>query len=194
MSAPASPLLTPTARITSGQRALLLTLLIFLLPIAVGGGLYLFGWRPAKTSNHGQLVQPPRPLPVAALGASVATQANGKWLLLIAGDAPCDAACVALAEQTRAIQVSLNREMSRLRRIVLTATPTPALAALQAQQPDLVVSAPPPGWQAVLMPGTRHRLFVVDPAGNLMMQYAPEADPKGVRADLERLLKYSWIG
>jgi hypothetical protein len=35
---------------------------------------------------------------------------------------------------------------------------------------------------------------VLDPAGNLMMQYPPEAEAKGVRADLERLLKFSWIG
>lgn len=194
MNAPPAPLTAAPARITPGQRALLLTLLIFLLPIAIGGGLYLFGWRPAKTSNHGELVQPLRPVPVAALGGDVAAQAGGKWLLVIAGDAPCAAACAALAEQTRAIQVSLNREMGRLRRVVLTATPTPALAAVQARQPDLLVAPPPPAWQAALTPGDRHRLFVVDPAGNLMMQYAPEAEAKGVRADLERLLKYSWIG
>ncbi len=185
---PAAPRLTP------GQRALLLTLAIFLLPVAIGGGMYLLGWRPAKTSNHGELVQPPRPLPVAALGTDVATAAGGKWLLLVAGDAPCAAACVALVEQTRAIQVSLNRDMGRLRRIVLTGTPTSELRALQQRQPDLLLAAPPPAWQAALAPGARHRLFVVDPAGNLMMQYAPEAEAKGVRADLERLLKYSWIG
>ncbi|MFC5299849.1 hypothetical protein [Azospira restricta] len=181
-------------RLTSGQRALLLTLAIFLLPVAIGGGMYLLGWRPAKTSNHGELVQPLRPLPLAALGADAATAVAGKWLLLVAGDAPCEAACVALAEQTRAIQVSLNRDMGRLRRIVLVDATTPALVALQAKQPDLLLAAPPPAWRTALAAGARHRLFVVDPAGNLMMQYAPEAEAKGVRADLERLLKYSWIG
>jgi hypothetical protein len=35
---------------------------------------------------------------------------------------------------------------------------------------------------------------IVDPNGLAMMRYAPGADAKGIRADLERLLKYSWIG
>ncbi|HEX5803073.1 MAG TPA: hypothetical protein VFY24_08605 [Azospira sp.] len=193
MSAGTAP--SPAAGgLTSGRRALLLTLLIFLMPVLIGGGLHLVGWRPAKTSNHGELVQPPRAVPLAALGAEVAAKVDGKWLLVIAGDTPCAADCVALAGYTRAVQVSLNREMGRVRRLVLAEAPTPALATLQAQQPDLLVAAPNPAWREILAAGPRHRLFVVDPAGNLMMQYAPEADPKGVRADLERLLKSSWIG
>ena len=48
-------------------------------------------------------------------------------------------------------------------------------------------------WQPTLQAGSRHRFYVVDPASNLMMQYAPEAEAKAC-ADLERLLKHSWIG
>ncbi len=177
-----------------GHRMPLLILLACLLPVLVGGGLHLAGWRPAATSNHGTLVLPPRPLPLAALGPDVAGKAAGKWLLVIAGDAPCAAACAELAARTRAVQVSLNRDMGRLRRLILVEAPTPALDDLQARQPDLLIAAPDAAWRAALAAGDRHRLFVLDPAGRLMMQYAPGADPKGVRADLERLLKSSWIG
>lgn len=190
----AHPAPIPAATPTPARRALLLTVLICLTPLLVGGGLYVFGWRPAKTANHGTLVQPPRALAVAELGGDAARRANGKWLLVIAGDLPCAASCVALAERTRNIQVALNRDMGRLVRVVLAPSPDAELAALQARQPDLVVAVPPPAWQAALAAGGRHRLFVVDPAGNLMMQYAPDADAKGVHADLERLLKASWIG
>lgn len=187
-----------TRGLPPGRRAMLLTLLIFLTPVLVGGGLYVFGWRPAKSTNHGELVHPPRPVPVAALGPEIAARATGKWLLLVAGDAPCTAECVRLIEQTRNMQVSLNRDMGRLLRIVLAAKPTEMLTALQARQPDLLVTVPPAAWQSALTPemtaGHQHRLFVVDPAGNLMMQYAPGADAKGVRDDLEKLLKHSWIG
>jgi len=179
---------------TPARRALLLTLLIFLAPVLIGSGLYLFGWRPATTNNHGELIVPPRPLAIADLGVEPRDRVAGKWLLLVAADAPCDSACVALAEQSRAIQVSLNRDMGRLARIVLTDAPTPALQELQHRQPDLLVARLPASWQPALQPGNRHRVFVVDPAGNLMMQYAPEAEAKGIRADLERLLKHSWIG
>jgi len=179
---------------TPARRALLLTVLICLTPLLVGGGLYASGWRPTKTANHGTLLQPPQALPIAALGKAAAARASGKWLLLIAGDHPCDDRCVALVENTRKVQVALNRDMGRLVRIVLTPSTTAALAALQGRQPDLVVASPPPAWQTSLAPGGQHRIFLVDPAGNLMMQYAPDADAKGVHADLERLLKASWIG
>lgn len=184
----------PPGGLTPGRRALLLTILIFLAPVLVGGSLYIFGWRPTKMANHGELIQPPKALAFEELAGEVRTRTAGKWLLLIAGDGPCETACTELAEQSRAIQVSLNRDMGRLARIVLTAAPTPALRDLQTRQPDLMVVAPPASWHPALQAGSRHRFYVVDPAGNLMMQYAPEAEAKGVRADLERLLKHSWIG
>ena len=36
--------------------------------------------------------------------------------------------------------------------------------------------------------------YLVDPLGNLMMRYDTNADFKGILKDLERLLKYSWVG
>ena len=127
---------------------------------------------------------------MATLGEGV----TGKWLLVLAGDGTCEAECIAQLKTLRSIQVSLGREIDRMRRIVLTSEETTVLKALRADQPDLIVSRPTPEWNAALTPGPRYRVFLVDPAGNLMMQYAPEAEPKGIRADLERLLKYSWIG
>ncbi|MCP5268546.1 MAG: hypothetical protein H6943_05830 [Zoogloeaceae bacterium] len=193
----------PLTRLTPGRRALLLTLLLFILPVAVGGGLFYFDWRPSSTGNHGELITPPRPMPVAMLeqknnNPDTAASIKGKWLLLIAGNGICDQACVQLARQARAIQVSLNRDMGRMRRVVLNSGASPALSELQAEQPDLIVAEASPEWLAGLGIDTTtqspQRLFLVDPAGNLMMQYAPGAEPKGIRADLERLLKYSWIG
>lgn len=184
--------------LTSGRRALLLMLLIFLSPVLIGGGLYFSGWRPAKPASHGDLILPPRPLAVTALGGDAATRAQGKWLLLIVGDANCGDACVRLIELTRNIQVSLNRDMGRVVRIVLAEAPSGELHRLAARQPDLVVTALPPAWRAVFGPGMTagplHRVLLVDPAGHLMMQYAPDAEAKGIRADLEKLLKHSWIG
>ena len=133
----------PPGRLTPGRRVLLLTILIFLAPVLVGGSLYIFGWRPTKMANHGELIQPPKALAFEELAGEVRTRTAGKWLLLIAGDGPCETACTELAEQSRAIQVSLNRDMGRLARIVLTAAPTPALRDLQTRQPDLMVVAPP---------------------------------------------------
>jgi hypothetical protein len=38
------------------------------------------------------------------------------------------------------------------------------------------------------------RVYYVDPLGNLMMYYTPDADPTGMLKDLARLLKASRIG
>jgi hypothetical protein len=38
------------------------------------------------------------------------------------------------------------------------------------------------------------RSYIVDPLGNLMMSYPPDADPRGILKDLKRLLRLSHIG
>jgi hypothetical protein len=37
-------------------------------------------------------------------------------------------------------------------------------------------------------------LFLMDPLGNIMMQYEPDFDPYKVKSDLRKLLKISQIG
>jgi hypothetical protein len=43
-------------------------------------------------------------------------------------------------------------------------------------------------------PNRTHAIFIVDPLGNLMMQFDTRTNPKGLRDDLTRLLKLSNIG
>ena len=38
------------------------------------------------------------------------------------------------------------------------------------------------------------RVYIVDPLGNLMMYYRPDADAGGLLKDLRKLLKFSRIG
>jgi len=39
-----------------------------------------------------------------------------------------------------------------------------------------------------------NRVYIIDPAGNLMMSYPAAAEPKQIQKDLKRLLKTSQIG
>ena len=39
-----------------------------------------------------------------------------------------------------------------------------------------------------------YRLHIIDPQGNLIMDYPADIPAKGVRGDLERLLKFAWTG
>lgn len=175
----------------AGRRTLLLLIALFLLPVAIGAGLYAIGWRPARTVNYGELVRPPQPLPTEALDAAT----RGHWLLVVADDHGCDDACRQRLWETRQVHVALAKEMDRVRRVLVTAEPLSDTTreTIVRTYPDLVVDVPDAGrWQQTL--GAGHGVFLVDPLGNLMMRYPDPPDPRGVHKDLERLLKYSWVG
>lgn len=169
-----------------GRGTLLLIVGLLMLPVIIGGALYVGGWQPPRTVHHGHLLQPPRALPEAVLRAS--GELRGKWLLLLEVRGACTAECAGRLDEMRRIHVALYKNMGRLRRVVLTDRPDdPQLAALRQAQPDLLIIAAPPT-------GSAEPLLVADPQGQLIMTYPPDATAQGVRADLERLLKFAWTG
>jgi len=183
---PARPLLT-----------LSLIVGLLLMPFVLASVLFFGGWTPGHTSQHGRLLSPPPPLPASgpttADGQPLASaELQGKWLLVLRVETPCTAACLARIDEIRRIQVSLNKDMVRLRRVVLaTSANDPALTAAVAAQPDLLVAAAPAGW---LGDGDRAALNIVDPQGRRVMEYDLQASPSEIRSDLERLLKFAWTG
>ena len=118
----------------SGLPMLLLIVGLLVLPFFIATALYFSGWQPTRTLQHGQLLTPPPALPASGLldagGQAIPTaDLHGKWLLVMSLDGPCAADCAARLDELRRIQVSLNKEMGRLRRVVLApATSDPALA------------------------------------------------------------------
>ena len=191
--------LSPPPR-RNGLPMLLLVVSLLALPFVIAAGLYFIGWQPARTTNHGHLHSPPPPLPPGGLrsadGQALPTaELGGKWLLVLSGSGPCDAACAARIDEMRRIQVSLNKEMARLRRVVLTDHAGDAeLTAARQRQPDLVIAEVPGNWLPGSDPAAGYRLHVVDPQGRLIMDYPVDVAAKGVRADLDRLLKFAWTG
>jgi cytochrome oxidase Cu insertion factor (SCO1/SenC/PrrC family) len=170
------------------------------LPFVIAGGLYFLGWQPSRTGNHGQIVSPPLPLPASGLktpdGRPLATaELQDKWLLLLNGKGRCEAVCAQRIDEMRRIQVSLNKDMGRLRRVVLTDQPVdPAFTMAVQRQPDLVLAEAPVKW----LPGSGvqagYSLHIIDPRGNLIMTDPADVAAKNVRGDLERLLKFAWTG
>jgi len=181
---------------------LLLLAAVFVLPFAIGTGLFWSGWRPAKFANHGELLQPARALPDDGLrdveGHPLPTaELRGKWLLLRVAHAPCDATCENELQQIQQVHIALNKEQSRVRRVFISGGEASSLAALRRSFPNLTLARLEPdvehaAWQGVFT-GSGRELYLVDPLGNVMMRYADPADLRGVLKDLERLLKYSWI-
>lgn len=195
-------------RAARSRRTLLLLAAIFLLPVAVSFYLYYSaGWRPGGQVNRGELLSPPRLLPAVSLPTPEGIDTSpellrGKWSLVYAGAGSCDAQCRDALYKGRQVRLSLNEKMDRVQRVFLFTggcceqpffgTEHAGLVAASLDSPggrQLLAAFPDP--QGAPVSG---RLWLVDPLGNLMMSYPPDAPAKGMIADLKRLLKLSHIG
>ncbi len=199
-----SPAKTRRARLS-----LVLLVALFVLPPLLAWLVFqhpeLLSGRP---SNHGQLVEPPRPVDEVALrrpdGSPLpARLLFGKWTLVHFVDGPCTAVCRASLYQTRQVRTLLLKDVLRVQRLLVTAAAPSAgvVAELAAQHPDLTLAT---GSQEVLArlarvfevaaePGP-DPFFLVDPLSNVMMFYRATDDPSGLVKDLKVLLKYSRVG
>jgi hypothetical protein len=198
---------TPVGR--RGRTQVWLLLAVFFVPLALAFLLYYGtgGWRPPGSTNHGELISPPRPLPSVTLptpgGAPLAPETwHGKWTLLYVGDGRCDGRCRAALVLMRQTRLALNADMTRVQRIFLATGNCCDQAYLGAEHPDLTVALADSeaGRQLLAVfpdprPAADSLIYVIDPLGNLMMRHVPEPPPaKGLLEDLRRLLKLSHIG
>ncbi len=192
------------------QRRLLVGLaLMFFAPIGVAFYLY-YGHSPLQPVgrvNHGDLVDPPRPVPQLALpllesGSTPAGFLRGKWTLLYLDAGKCAEQCAKKLYETRQVRLALDRERDRVQRVFLAGADCCDAQFLRVEHPDLIaVQAGAAAGLVGVLPSfggvpadTAGRVYVIDPLGNLMMSYAAEANPKGLLEDMKRLLKLSHIG
>jgi cytochrome oxidase Cu insertion factor (SCO1/SenC/PrrC family) len=212
----------PVGRRSRAQVWILLA--VFFVPLALAFLLYYGtgGWRPPGSTNHGELISPPRPLPSVTLptpsGAPLAPETwHGKWTLLYVGDGRCDGHCRAALTLMRQTRLALNADMSRVQRVFLATANCCDQPYLAAEHPDLAVAladndagaqllaAFPDAQPAAEAAGHSSQsasedrsgtfIYVIDPLGNLMMRHVPQPPPaKGLLEDLRRLLKLSHIG
>jgi cytochrome oxidase Cu insertion factor (SCO1/SenC/PrrC family) len=188
-----------------GRRNFLLIAAMFLLPVAVVFGLYYGGvWSPSGTSAKGELIHPALPLEVAGLRQPDGTNAGaevflGKWSLIYIGDGACDKACRTALTYGRQTRIALNKDMTRVQRVLLATGNCCDQAYLGSEQQGLIaLDASSPDAQKLLaqFPGDRGQsIFIVDPHGNLMMRHdAGQVINKDLLSDLKKLLKLSHIG
>ena len=197
----------------SSRQAFVLLALLFMTPAFVAWVMHNSseqGWRPEGTTNRGALVHPARPLTLPAdmvVGEQPATEyLQGLWTLLYIGDGDCDAVCNENLYKMRQIRTAQNENMRRVQRAFLVRDEalSPELQVLlETEYKDMAVQLITAGQLEQLDSFFRvddgplldtGRVYIVDPLGNLMMYYPPDADPGGMLKDLKKLLKYSKIG
>jgi cytochrome oxidase Cu insertion factor (SCO1/SenC/PrrC family) len=182
---------------------------VFALPIALASLLYSVGWRPQGTINHGELVQPARPIQDVSLRTLDGERLNfnrlhKKWTMLYFDGPECSDVCRENLRKMRQVHLAQGKDVDRIQR-VLVVTNSASSGDLQEviQGPDMKVltgSAENIKKLAAQFnlpagaPFELHRIYVLDPLGNFIMSYPPSADPNGMRKDFNRLLKISKIG
>jgi len=191
---------SPTG-ITRTRLMLVLILAFFALPLVVAWVLNFNGdFVPAATTNNGMLVQPVRPVTAADLfdahGAAVdAKYFIGKWTMLYRHAGACDEACQKALYTVRQVRLTQGKNIDRIQRLLLLeGAAMPAWAAEAATQyPGMDIARAVNGAAADAF-GVAGRIYLIDPLGNLMMEYALDAEPRGMTEDLQRLLLISYVG
>jgi hypothetical protein len=186
-------------------RTLAVLATLFLAPLLIAFCTYYgTAWRPLARVNHGELIEPPRPLPPGALpqvspaGAAALAPWHGKWTLVYIGGGDCGGECRASLIVMRQTRLALNTDMTRVQRVFLVSGACCDRAWLGQQAGVSVLDATGSAGAALLQsfPAAQrsHTLFVVDPLGNLMMSYDARRNPRGLLEDLKKLLRLSQIG
>jgi cytochrome oxidase Cu insertion factor (SCO1/SenC/PrrC family) len=190
------------------RRFLIGVALMFFAPLALSFYLY-YGkgtWHPGGHVNQGELVQPARPLPALTLplmgaGYTDPKFLTRKWTFLFVQHGTCDESCLRRLYDTRQVRLALDREMDRVQRVFVASPDCCDMKALRDSHPDLIVVQDSGAdlplltlLPAVVGAQNSNRMYLIDPLGNLMMFYPPEAPAKGMLEDMKRLLRLSQIG
>lgn len=189
------------ARTRNGRIKMLLVLLVCAAPVLASYFMY-FVVRPDTRTNYGTLIQPTRTMPQLALhtldGAAVPANAlKGQWLLVTVGPADCPEACQQRLYAQRQLREMLGRESDRFDKVWFVTgegEPSPALRTALGTDPALhVLRTTRDDLSAWLEPAPGKVLdehfYLVDPMGEWMMRFPPQAEPARVKRDLDRLLR-----
>ncbi|MGH8426904.1 MAG: hypothetical protein ACRES7_02845 [Gammaproteobacteria bacterium] len=180
---------------TYGRRRVLIPVLILLaalVPLTFSVLLYLQpGWFALGHTNHGRLIRPP--VKIVGTARLPADFFRKHWTLVYIGGTHCGADCKEALYATRQIRLGLAGYPPGVRRLYIVRGRTDAGAYLRSAQPDLtVVEATDAAGERFVGEFTRVSgatdIYVVDPAGLLMMTYPANRDPTGLLEDMRQLL------
>lgn len=159
-------------------------------------------------TNYGQLIIPPVTTERGELSGydrfseEHLGELSGHWLIVnVIPGKECNAVCRDAIYKSRQMQLMMSKDLLRTRRVVLLMSDIEPETVGQWWYDDKTLLRVKPndtfikkivGVRAGHVPDGM--LMLMDPLGNLMMQYEPGFDPYRVKSDLSHLLKISQIG
>ena len=191
-------------RVVTGRMRMLLILLACAAPVIASYFTY-YVVRPDGRTNYSTLIQPSRTLP-ADLGLRTLegqpvdpASLRGQWLMVITGDASCDATCEKRVYLQRQLRDMMGRERDRIDRVwLVTGNGTPAPALVQAaslKAPLTLLRVDREVLARWLVPETGRALedhvYIVDPRGEWMLRAPADPEPGRLKRDLDKVLRAS---
>ncbi|MDI1243937.1 MAG: hypothetical protein PSV24_00870 [Rhodoferax sp.] len=193
----------PPGRTRRGRTWLLLVWLICAAPV-VASYLTFYFFRPDRVKSFGELIEPPRAVPVLQARGLDGKQdqlvsLRGQWLLVSVAGGACDTQCQQHLYLQRQLRETMGREKDRVDWVWLVDDQAEvSQELLPALSSALVLRVNAAGLAQWLSPGKGHKLsdhlYVVDPFGNWMMRFPADLDVKNAadaKRDLSRLLTAS---
>ncbi len=181
--------------------------MIFIVFTAPLLGAYFY--KPSSFNNYGDIYVPVRVVDNLQMqGAEGGVDFDGfrrQWVFLVTANGACDQACEANILKIRQLRFMQNQNMTRIRTVFMQTGLQDAVAEdLRAKYSPVEVYEVEPAaygqWAQVLKldnapaEAQMNRIYVIDPAGNLVISYPASAEPKSINKDIKRLLKTSQIG
>lgn len=185
------------------KKTIILIFLFFLTPVIAAVLLHSqwFSWQPGGTRNHGELIQPVIPLPefesMTVAGQGLTRQdLLERWQLVHLRSTPCDSACLEDLYWLRQIRLAQDRHQPDVGLLLIStvAIPHDTRAQIEELASDFAIVDGPDGSNlAGYFPpaDSSQGFYILDPMANIILGYAADADPNGIRRDLRRLLTWT---
>lgn len=195
----------------NSRAVLLLVVALFVLPPLAAWllhiGVFEISGDTSEGKNNGDLIYPVRPLENVRLqdvkGRDVVIDNFlGQWSIVQFADNPCIEDCMRNIYKMRQIRLATGKDAYRIQRVVIS-KPGTDLSKLLADNPGtesfiLTEESNPllsqfPDYVENDIASISGRIYIVDPLGNLMMQYPDNTEASAVLKDLRQLLRATWI-
>ncbi|MGB0514666.1 MAG: hypothetical protein ACPGJE_07485 [Wenzhouxiangellaceae bacterium] len=191
-----------TENVTRNRLILVLLFVLFFAPIVIALLLNSkwVDWSASPGRAHGELLRPVVPLGEFALTDALGQQRTQDdladlWIVVMTRTGDCDSECRESLLLMHSIRLAQDRRAPDAALMLLSdqILPDPLLNELTATDATWRVFDGDAGARLLRrFPGAASGTFyIVDPEGNIIERFAPDADPTGIRKDLDRLMTWT---
>ena len=176
---------------TKSRLFLLFLFLVCALPLALSYFTY-YVWKPERRMNYGELLDL-RQLPATSVltfdGKLLGADAlRGKWVLVLMDPGSCNDQCQHRLYVMRQSRLAMGIKKESLEALWLVTDQSQPAEPLLLQMQGMRVGRATASYNELFPGPSQGRIFLLDPAGRLVLRYPENPDPARMIRDLARLL------